>query len=259
MKILRFPLIILVFVHFCGLGNVANAEHSDANFPNVVKKLTSSTLAIAIDAPIKHASPRIVGTGFVVVDGNYAITNYHVVSEVLDPTIVENYVVLAGQGKVIKKVKATIDKIDPAHDLALLKLESTLTPATLSTAELLPAGTSIAFTGFPIGAILGLYPATHRGYISAITPDAIPAKNSDQLTVKMMRRLSDSSLIYQLDAVAYPGNSGSPVYNTDSGEVIGVINKVLVKDTKESALSSPTGISYAIPVKYVLDLLARAQ
>ena len=71
----------------------------------------------------------------------------------------------------------------------------------------------------------------------------------------MMRRLSDSSLIYQLDAVAYPGNSGSPVYNPDSGEVIGVINKVLVRDTKESALSSPTGISYAIPVRYVHDLM----
>lgn len=255
MKILRFLLIILFFTHLCGLVGIVKAEQSNVNFPEVVKKLTGSTLAIAIDAPIKHSSPRIVGTGFVVGDGNYAITNYHVVSEVLDPTIVENYVVLAGQGRVIKKVKATIEKIDPAHDLALLKLESTLTPVILGDSELLPPGTSIAFTGFPIGAILGLYPATHRGYISAITPDAIPAKNSDQLTVKMMRRLSDSSLIYQLDAVAYPGNSGSPVYNPDSGEVIGVINKVLVKDTKESALSSPTGISYAIPIKYAHELM----
>lgn len=255
MKILRFLLIIFAFVNFCALSNLVQANQENTFFPEVVKKLTESTLAIAIDAPIKHASPRIVGTGFVVGDGNYAITNYHVVSEILDPTIVENYVVLSGQGKVIEKVKATIDKIDPAHDLALLRLESSLSPVTLNSAELLPPGTSIAFTGFPIGAILGLYPATHRGYISAITPDAIPVKGSDQLTVKMMRRLSESSLIYQLDAVAYPGNSGSPVYNPSSGKVIGVINKVLVKDTKESALSSPTGISYAIPVKYVLELM----
>jgi len=71
-----------------------------------------------------------------------------------------------------------------------------------------------------------------------------------------MQRLDSVSLIYQLDAIAYPGNSGSPMYDPKSGEVIGVINKVLVKDTKESALSSPTGISYAIPVKYVHKLIS---
>ena len=71
----------------------------------------------------------------------------------------------------------------------------------------------------------------------------------------MMKRLNNVSFIYQLDAIAYPGNSGSPLYDPRTGEVIGVINKVLVKDTKESALSSPTGISYAIPIRFVIELL----
>jgi S1-C subfamily serine protease len=64
-------------------------------------------------------------------------------------------------------------------------------------------------------------------------------------------------VVYQLDMVAYPGNSGSPVYDVDTGKVIGVVNSVFVKGTKESVLEKPSGISYAIPVKYVHDLLKK--
>ena len=35
--------------------------------------------------------------------------------------------------------------------------------------------------------------------------------------------------VYQLDATAYPGNSGSPLLDADSGKVLGVINSVFVK------------------------------
>ncbi|MFD3390791.1 S1 family peptidase [Alteromonas macleodii] len=243
---------------FCTIFLLATSTHlrAEQQFIDVVESVTKSTVAIALDAPYKHASPRVLGTGFIVDDGSYAITNYHVVSEPLDPKYVENYVVLSGEGTVVKKVKAEIVKIDLKHDLALLKLDSILTPVALSSKDMLRPGTDIAFTGFPIGAILGIYPATHRGYVSAITPDAIPAMNSQQLNLKMMERLDSVSPIYQLDATAYPGNSGSPMYEPRTGEVVGVINKVLVKDTKESALSSPTGISYAIPVKHVHKLIS---
>lgn len=245
-----FCLCVTTFISF-----LSNA--TERQFVDVVKHVSNSTLAIAIEAPIKHNSPKLLGTGFVVGDGSYVITNYHVVSKILDPAIVEHYVVLSGEGTRVKKVKAEIEKIDPKHDLALLRINEKLKPLSLAQSTLLPPGIEVAFTGFPIGAVLGLYPATHRGYISAITPDAIPARNADELTIAMMKRLDSTTLIYQLDAVAYPGNSGSPVFDPKTGSVIGVINKVLVKDTKESALSSPTGISYAIPVEHVVNLLSQ--
>ena len=223
-----------------------------------MKSVSKGTVAVAVDAPIKHSAPRVLGTGFIVANGFFAITNYHVVSEDLDPTIVENYVVLSGEGTVVKKIKAEVLKIDPKHDLALLKLDSPLPALKLGGDELLEPGSEIALTGFPIGAILGLYPATHRGNISAITPDAIPALNSNQLTNIMMARLKNVSLIYQLDAIAYPGNSGSPLFHPGSGEVIGVINKVFVKDGRENVLAKPSGISYAIPAEYIKKLLQRA-
>ena len=65
--------------------------------------------------------------------------------------------------------------------------------------------------------------------------------------------------VFQLDATAYPGNSGSPVYDVASGEVVGIVNSVFVKGTKESALSAPSGITYAIPASKLIDLLQRSR
>ena len=39
--------------------------------------------------------------------------------------------------------------------------------------------------------------------------------------------------------------------------MLGIVNMVLVKNSRESLLSSPSGISYAIPVRYLRALLAR--
>ena len=76
------------------------------------------------------------------------------------------------------------------------------------------------------------------------------------MNAKVISRLKTGSFeVYQLDGTAYPGNSGGPLFEPDQGEVIGVINMVFVKGTKESALSQPSGISYAIPVRYLQELL----
>ena len=79
-----------------------------------------------------------------------------------------------------------------------------------------------------------------------------------QLDAKTVSRLRDGPFeVYQLDATAYPGNSGGPLLNAQTGEVVGVVNMVLVRGTRESALSNPTGITYAIPVRFVRELLQR--
>ena len=128
-------------------------------------------------------------------------------------------------------------------------------PALALESSVVREGQSIAFTGYPIGMVLGLYPVTHTGIVSAISPVAIPMMRSRQLNAKLLKRLRDPFKVYQLDATAYPGNSGSPVYNTETGRVIGIVNKVFVKESKETVLSKPSGITYAIPIKYLNDLL----
>ena len=67
----------------------------------------------------------------------------------------------------------------------------------------------------------------------------------------------DGVPVFQLDATAFPGNSGSPLYDPATGEVVGILNMVFVKATKESALTQPSGISYAIPSRFLIELLAR--
>jgi serine protease Do len=96
---------------------------------------------------------------------------------------------------------------------------------------------------------------THRGMVSSITPIALPAGNARQINEKLVRQLKSGTFnIFQLDATAYPGNSGSPVFDVASGEVIGVINMVFIKGSKEAALSQPSGITYAIPANYLDQL-----
>lgn len=226
-------------------------------FTKVVETITPSVVAIGLYTPIENSGNQVLGTGFVVGDGKHAVTNYHVVSKLLDPQLVQHYVVISGEGRDVKAFKAEILEIDPLHDLALIKFDGSLPTATLAGSEMLKPGTDVAFTGFPIGAAIGLYPASHKGMVSAITPDVIPAQNSNQLTSAMLSRLEKPELVYQLDATAFPGNSGSPVYHIESGEVVGVINKVFVSQGKESALSAPSGISYAIPIVHVRTLLKK--
>lgn len=225
---------------------------------DIVEKSKISVVGIGVVDPIKAPRNALHGTGFVVADGYHIITNHHVVSKPLDPNSKQRRVVFAGKGNRPRVFEASIIAIDELHDLALLKIKTRLTPFQLASKELIKDGTEVVFTGFPIGQILGFYPVTHRGIIAASTPVIIPSTHSSQLDIQTIRRLREPYFVYQMDATAYPGNSGSAVYHAVTGEVVAVINKVFVKTTKEAVLSDPSGITYAIPVKYVHQLLDKA-
>ncbi|GAA0857950.1 serine protease [Aliiglaciecola litoralis] len=224
----------------------------------IVKKSKSSVVGIGVHDPLRSPRSVLHGTGFVVADGRHIITNHHVIDNKLDPKSKQRRVVFAGEGSRPRVYEATVVEIDELHDLALLRINTTMKPFKLAKPELIPDGSEVIFTGFPIGQILGFYPVTHRGIIAAATPVIIPSSHSSQLDISTVKRLRDPYFVYQMDATAYPGNSGSAVYHSVSGEVVAVINKVFVKTTKEAVLSDPSGITYAIPVKYVRELLDKA-
>ncbi|PWB59904.1 MAG: serine protease [Nitrosomonadales bacterium] len=208
----------------------------------------------------KTRSPALsfMGTGFAVGDGSLVVTNAHVIPKLTDIDGKESLVVIAARGDKEPELRSAVRVAhDKEHDLALLKISgAALPPLELGDSGAVREGQALAFTGFPIGMILGFHPVTHRGMLSSITPVVLPAQNSRQLDVKVITQLQKSAYtVFQLDGTAYPGNSGSPVYDPETGVVYGIINMVLVKGMKESALSHPSGITYAIPGNYVRDLL----
>jgi S1-C subfamily serine protease len=148
--------------------------------------------------------------------------------------------------------------LDKRHDLAVLRVEGGPLPAlALGNSDEVREGQRVAFTGFPIGNALGFVPVTHRGIVSAVTPNILPGGNAQRLNATAIRGLRDGAYnMFQLDGTAYPGNSGGPLFDADSGKVVGIINMVLVKRTKEAMLSHPSGISYAVPANYLRNLLA---
>ncbi|HEX5126274.1 MAG TPA: serine protease, partial [Rhodocyclaceae bacterium] len=87
-----------------------------------------------------------------------------------------------------------------------------------------------------------------------------PSPHASQLDAKFVHQLAVGPFdIFQLDATVYPGHSGSPLYDPDSGEVLGIVNMTFVKESRENALSQPSGISYAVPARYLQDLIKSAQ
>lgn len=228
-----------------------------AELVETVPRIRPSVVAVGTYMPNRNPAFRFLGTGFAVGDGRLIATNAHVVPDVLDSEQMEVLAIAIAheQGGVVRRAERAAS--DKAHDLALLRIEGAALPALeLAADSSVREGQNVAFTGFPIGNALGLSPVTHRGIISAITPIGIPQANARDLNPALIRRLSGGRFeIYQLDATAYPGNSGSPVFDPTNGRIVGVINMVFVKRTKESVLSDPSGISYAIPVTYLRAML----
>lgn len=227
---------------------------SATSLPDTIAKIKPSIIAIGTYNRLAKPTSQILGTGFIIGNGNHVATNAHVIPANISKQNKVRLVVFVGHGSNIEMRNATIAAVDETHDLAILSLSgSPLPPLTISSKRV-REGELYAFTGFPIGAVLGLNPVTHRGIISSITPVATPAQSTKTLSIKQLKALKNSYRVYQLDATAYPGNSGSPVYDPNTGQVIAIINKVLVKKTKESLLSNPSAITYAIPAKYLKAL-----
>jgi S1-C subfamily serine protease len=231
------------------------------DLPQVIRQVKPSVVAIGSYKKDRAPSAVVDGTGFVVGNGTTVITAAHVLARKLADF--EHWEVFVGHGDEAQARDAQVLCTDPEHDIATIRIAPPALPAVrFDGVEAEVEGRDIAFTGFPLGGVLGLFPSTARGIIGALVPAAIPQNTSRTLNVETIRRLQDNYRVYQLDATAYPGNSGSPVYRTDNGTVVGIIDSVYVKPTKEAALASvvgtPSGITYAIPIRFGRDLLAKS-
>ena len=170
------------------------------------------------------------GSGFFITPDGYFLTNYHVVHGG------SSIVLVTEKGNVSAKVV----RIDPAVDLALLKVDSTsFQSIPFLAANEAALGTDIFTIGFPIPDLQGFSPKMTKGVISS------------------MRGLHDDEKEYQIDAAVQPGNSGGPVVN-NNGEVVGVVVARLRDEyVAETKGFLPQNVNYAIKKKHVLDFLSQ--
>lgn len=250
---LRFPA-GLAAILLCLAGSAAAAD-----FSRTIAAVKPSVVGIGTYQLTRSPAVRFASTGFAVGDGLSIITNAHSIPEALDTEKMEKLGVVVGSGAAVSFRPATLAGIDREHDLAHLRLSGEpLRPLALGDSSTVMEGREFAFTGFPLGMVLGLNRATHRAMLAAITPVVMPSLSSRTLNPRMISQLQKTSFaVFQLDGTAYPGNSGSPLYDPETGVVYGVINMVTVKGLKETAITNPSGISYAIPAEHVRNLLER--
>lgn len=156
--------------------------------------------------------PRGVGSGFIISEDGYIITNNHVVANS------NGIFVTLTSGK---EHKAKIIGADERTDIALIKIEAKDLPA-------LPIGDSNALKKgqwvLAIGSPFGLESTVTTGIVSAINRDT-----------------GDYLPFIQTDVAVNPGNSGGPLINLD-GQVVGVNSQIV------SRSGGFMGISLAIPI-----------
>ncbi len=237
---------------------MATGPSAAGSLSETIARVKPSVVGVGTYLATRRPPSLLKATGFAVAGGLYILTNAHVIPKSLNPERREALVIFVAGGGGMQHRIAKLIASDIIHDVALLKISGQPLPALrIGDDKVVKEGQSVAFTGFPIGAVLGLHPVTHRGIISAITPIVKPFVSSRYLDVKIIRQLRDPYPVFQLDATAYPGNSGSPLYDIKTGEVYGIVSSVFVKGTKERILQEPSGITYAIPISHGLALLRK--
>jgi S1-C subfamily serine protease len=238
----------------CGLliGQLQAAE-----LPDTLQRIRPGVVAVGTFMALRKQQDLLRGTGFVVAGGNHAVTNSHVVPRELDTSRRETVAIyLPARNNRVLRRNARVVKRDIVHDLCLLRFDGpALRALRLGRSEDVREGHSTAFTGYPILNALWLYPVTHAGIVSSVAPIAFPPDFAGKVDPELLRKTIRPFTAFRLDATAYPGNSGSPVFQPDTGRVVGVINSVGTSGGKSTAVVNPTGTSFAIPVRYVRNLL----
>ena len=190
----------------------------------------NSVVAISTTIQSGYGSGHSSGSGFILTDDGYVITNFHVVE---DATAID---VVMHDGT---EYPAELVGKDSTNDLAVLKIEATGLPAvTLGSSRNLVIGDMVVAIGNPLGELASTQTV---GYVSGI--DREVSTGGSITTISMI----------QTDAAINPGNSGGPLFNM-YGEVIGITTAKYSGTTGSGA--SIEGIGFAIPIDDVEPLIS---
>ena len=223
----RAALAVLVAILLVGSGtaNHAQGQYSRKTpITEAVEKTRNSIVTIKVERQGNWGRNEVVGTGVIIDDRGYVVTNCHVVTG-CDKVSVQ----LADDTEIVAKIVAE----DAMHDLAILFVKTTrkLVELPLGPASDLKVGETIIAVGHPFG------------YTNTVSTGIVSAKGRD-IPTPTGGRLHN---LIQTNASINPGNSGGPMLNIN-GELIG-INVAL----REGA----QGIAFALNADTVQRVLSK--
>jgi putative serine protease PepD len=196
--------------------------------PGTIADIAERALPAVVSLSIRQAVGGAGGSGFIIRDDGYILTNNHVISSALqDPTAVVEVALADG-----RRFDGAVIGRNVSYDLAVVKIDAQDLPV-------LPWGEDsdlkVGDGVLAIGAPLGLSGTVTSGIISAL---------ERPVTVGGGEQTSFISAI-QTDAAINPGNSGGPLLD-DRGRVVG-INSAIVT-LAQGVSGGSIGLGFAIPV-----------
>ena len=212
-------------------GSVSRPDDGTALTPaQLYATQVNSVVAISTTIQSGYGSGHSSGSGFILTEDGYVITNFHVVE---DATAID---VVMHDGT---EYPAELVGKDSSNDLAVLKIEASGLPAVkLGSSRNLLIGDMVVAIGNPLGELASTQTV---GYVSGI--DREVSTGGSITTISMI----------QTDAAINPGNSGGPLFNM-YGEVIGITTAKYSGTTGSGA--SIEGIGFAIPIDDVEPLIS---
>ena len=192
-----------------------------------VKSVAAITNEVTTNLYGQTSTSSSSGSGFVLTEDGYIVSNYHVVegATTLTVTLWDN-----------TEYEAQMIGGDADNDIALLKIDANgLRPVTLGSSDKLIVGDQVVAIGNPMGELTNTLTV---GYISAKDREI----STDGTYINML----------QTDASINPGNSGGPLFNM-KGEVIGITTAKYSGTTSSGATIE--GIGFAIPIDDIIGML----
>ncbi|MCD7748635.1 MAG: S1C family serine protease [Oscillospiraceae bacterium] len=212
------------------LTSVSSSSTSVSTATAVYELATQQVVGITTEITYnvfgQATSTSVSGSGFIISEDGYIMTNYHVIEDAYEGGY-EITVMMYDETEYV----AEIVGFDEDSDIAVLKIDATgLNAAELGDSDELVVGQEIYAVGNPLGELTytmtsGIVSATNR----TITTEEGVAMN-----------------MFQIDAAVNSGNSGGPVYNT-SGQVIGIV-------TAKYSDTGVEGLGFAIPINEAIHI-----
>lgn len=204
----------------------------DIYYDLAVNQVVGITSSITYNYYGRTASAQVSGSGFIISEDGYILTNCHVIEDAAESG--GEITVLLYDGS---EYSATVVGYDADNDIGVLKIDAEgLMPAVIGNSDDLQVGETVYVVGNALG------------YLEySLTSGLVSGKDREINAYDSTNGRSNTLTTFQTEATINSGNSGGPVYNS-RGEVVGVAV------ASASSSSYAESLNFAIPINTAITI-----